>query len=77
MNKAALNQKRYVNPTAGPAMQFYLPAPAIVKKAVQNDDFADVLILKKKERLVSAVSNNSNGTASTGILGVPPTGMHS
>ena len=53
-------------------MQFYLPAPAIIKQHQQNDDFADVLILKKKERLISAVSNNSNGTVSTGILGVQP-----
>ena len=42
-----------------------------VKEAkVHNDDFADVLILKRKDRLASAVSNQTNGSASTGILGM-------
>ena len=41
----------------------------MIKEAIkQNDDFADVLILKRKERMSSAVSNQTNGTASTGIL---------
>jgi hypothetical protein len=45
-----------------------LPSPAKVKEAkIHCEDFADVLILKKKDRLASAVSNSS---VSTGILGM-------
>jgi hypothetical protein len=47
-----------------------LPAPSKAKEAkIYSEDFADVLILKKKDRLTSAVSNAS---ASTGILGMQP-----
>jgi hypothetical protein len=45
-----------------------LPSPSKIKEAkVHCEDFADILILKKKDRLTSAVSNAS---ASTGILGM-------
>jgi hypothetical protein len=45
-----------------------LPAPSKAKEAkIYSEDFADVLILKKKDRIASAVSNAS---ASTGILGM-------
>ena len=33
-----------------------------------NDDFADIMILKRKGRLASAASNNTIATASTAIL---------